>query len=148
MTLKMDAKHKERGMTLIEVILVLAILGILSAVVMPRFDFTLSSRAAVDGAAYIIASDIRYAQEWAMATKTSKSVIFASGSSAYTFNPSHTLDPAGKLPPGVTIGTNITITFNSLGEPTAGGGGSVTISGSGQTKIISIVNYTGKVNIS
>ena len=137
-----------KGMTFIEVLVVIVIIGILAAVVMPRFDFATSSRASVDGAAYIVASDIRYAQEFAMANRISKSVIFTSGSSVYTFSPTSAMDPSGRLPTGATVGSNFTITFNSLGEPTTGGGGSVTVSGGGQTRTISVVNYTGKVNIS
>jgi len=138
-----------KGMTLIEVILVMVIIGILSAVVVTKLDMGMTtSRASVDGAAYMIASDIRYAQEFAMANRVSKSVIFNSGSSVYTFLPTGNFDPSGQLPSGVTINNNFTITFNSLGEPTTGGGGSVTVSGGGQSKTISVVNYTGKVSIS
>ena len=136
-----------KGMTLIEVILVMVIIGILSAVVVTKLDIGITtSRASVDGGAYMIASDIRYAQEFAMANRVSKSVIFTSGSSVYTFNPTGSLDPSGRLPSGVTVDANFTVTFNSLGEPTTGGGGSFTISGG--AKRITIVNYTGKVNIS
>ncbi len=138
-----------RGMTLIEVIVVMIIIGILAAIVLPKINIGMTtSRASVDGAAYMIASDIRYAQECAMANRISKSVIFTSGSSVYTFNPTNNFDSSGRLPSGVTINNNFTITFNSLGEPTTGGGGSVTVSGGGQTKTISVVNYTGKVNVS
>lgn len=140
-----------RGISLIEVILVMVIIAILAAVVIPRMDVTLSSSASVDGAAYMIASDIRYVQECAMANRVSKSVAFTSGSNVYTFpatSPSTSnLDPSGRLPTGATIGSNLTVTFNSLGEPIAGGGGSVTVSGGGQTKTISVSNYTGKVSI-
>jgi prepilin-type N-terminal cleavage/methylation domain-containing protein len=137
------------GMTFIEFLAVLLIIGILAAIVIPRLDLAFtSSRASVDGAAYMIASDIRYAQEFAMANRVSKSVVFNSGSSVYTFNPTGNLDPSGQLPSGVTIGSNFTVTFNSLGEPTAGGGGSVTVSGGGLSRTISVVNYTGKVNVS
>jgi prepilin-type N-terminal cleavage/methylation domain-containing protein len=138
-----------KGMTLIELLAVLVIIGILSAIVIPRLNLTVtSSRASVDGAAYMIASDIRYAQEFAMANRVSKSVTFTSGSSVYTFTPTSNLDPSGRLPSGVTTSNNFTITFNSLGEPTTGGGGSVTVSNGIQTKTITVVNYTGKVNIS
>jgi len=140
---------QSKGMTMIEVIVVMMIIGILAAVVVPKLGLpTTTSTASVGGAAYLVASDIRYAQEFAMANRISKSVNFTSGSSIYTFSPSSGLDPSGQLPPGVTINNNYTITFNSLGEPTTGGGGSVTVIGSGQTKTISVVNYTGKVNIS
>jgi type II secretory pathway pseudopilin PulG len=135
-------------MTFIEIILVMVVIGILAAVMIPKFDVVSSSKTAAEGAAYMIASDIRYAQEFAMANRVSKSVLFTSGSVVYTFNPAHNLDPSGRLPSGVTISNNFTVTFNSLGEPTNGGGGSVAISGGGLTKTVSVVNYTGKVNIS
>jgi len=135
-------------MTLIEVIAVLVIIGILAVVVLPKIDFgSTSTRASVDGAAYIVASDIRYAQEFAMANRISKRIDFTLNSSVYTFSPTSGLDPSGRLPSGVTTNGFIVI-FNSLGEPTTGGGGSVTVSIGGQTRTITVVNYTGKVTIS
>jgi prepilin-type N-terminal cleavage/methylation domain-containing protein len=134
------------GMTFIEIILVMAIIGILSAVLIPKFDFATTTKASVDGAAYMIASDIRYAQEFAMANRVSKSVSFTSGSSTYTFSPDSSMDPSGQLPSGVKIDGNFIVTFNSLGEPITGGDGSVSINDG--TKTITVVNYTGKVNIS
>ena len=135
------------GMTLVEVILVMVIVGILSAIVIPRLDVSTTSKASIEGAAVMIASGIRYAQEFAMANRISKSVIFIAGSDVYTFNPANNLDPSGRLPSGVMIKSTVRITFNSLGEPTTGGGEAISISGGGQTKTISIVEDTGKVNI-
>jgi len=141
-----------KGMTLIEVIVVMAIIGILAATIVPRFDFTTSSRASVDGAAYMVASDIRYAQEFAMANRVSKSISFSTAPPAnkYTFSPVSTgMDPSGQLS-GVTIGTTIQFTFNSLGEPTTSSPGvwAVTVSAGGVTRTITVLQYTGKVNIS
>ncbi len=141
-----------RGMTLIELIMVMVIIAILAAVVIPRAGFDIPSRGSLEGAAYMIASDIRYAQECAMANRVSKSIAFVSGQSTYTFPatvPSTSnFDPSGRLPSGVTIGTTTTITFNSLGEPTTGAA-SVTIylSGGSPSKTINVANYTGKVSI-
>jgi prepilin-type N-terminal cleavage/methylation domain-containing protein len=140
-----------KGFTLIEVIAVMIVIGILAATVLSRIDFgTTSSRASADGAAYMIASDIRYAQEFAMANRISKSIVFTNGSSSYTFSPTSTgMDPSGQLQSiGATIGTTVTFTFNSLGEPTAGGGNSVTVSSGGQSRTITVTQYTGKVSIS
>jgi len=147
----MDSK----GFTLIEVIAIMIIVGILAAFLMPRIDFTLSTTVSVDGAAYIVASDIRYVQECAMANRVSKTIRFVIGQSAYTFDatvpPTNSLDPSGQLPSGVTITNTSTnpyiVTFNSLGEPIVGGGGWLTVSGGGMPKTINVTTYTGKVSI-
>ncbi len=136
------------GVTLIELIFAILIIGVLAVTVLPKIDFgSISSRASVDGAAYMIASDIRYAQECATATRASKTVTFSAGGNTYSFSPANDLDPTGQLPSGVTT-TAFTLTFNSLGEPTTGGGGTVTVSAGGQWRTIMVVNYAGKVNIS
>lgn len=139
-----------KGMTLIEVIVVIIIIGILAAMVIAKIDFGgTSSRASVDGAANMIASDIRYAQEFAMANRVSKTIRFIATQSSYTFLPTSGLDPSGQLASlRVTIGTTIDFTFNSLGEPIAGGGSIVTVSDGVTTKTITVLQYTGKVSTS
>jgi len=144
-----------KGFTLIEVIAVLIVIGILAATVLPRIDFgTTSSVASVEGAAYMIASDIRYTQECAMANRVSKTISFTATQSSYTFPPTvpstSGLDPSGQLASlkNVTILTTIDFTFNSLGEPTAGGGNLVRVWDGVNTRTITVTLYTGKVDIS
>ena len=145
-----------KGMTTIEVIVVMILIGIVAAVVIPRVDISLTSGASVDGAAYIVASDIRYVQECAMANRVSKSISFTSGQNSYTFPAtipsSSKLDPSGRLPSGVTTLDNLTITFNSLGEPTSIAPVApyyvdVRVSAGGPPKTIRIWCFTGKVEI-
>jgi prepilin-type N-terminal cleavage/methylation domain-containing protein len=138
-----------RGMTLIEVIVVMIVIGILAAMVIPKIDFGgTSSKASVDGAANMIASDIRYAQEFAMANRVSKTVAFVASQSSYTSPSTNNLV---WLPSGVTISNDFSVTFNSLGEPittTPAGIWSVMVSAGGlYPRTITVVNYTGKVNI-
>jgi prepilin-type N-terminal cleavage/methylation domain-containing protein len=143
-------RNPQSGMSLIEVIVVMIVIGILAAIVIPKIDFGgTSSKASVDGAANMIASDIRYAQEFAMANRVSKTIRFIATQSSYTFLPTSGLDPSGQLASlRVTIGTTIDFTFNSLGEPIAGGGSIVTVSDGVTTKTITVLQYTGKVNVS
>jgi len=141
-----------KGFTVIELVVVIVIIGILAATVIPRINFgSISSQTSVAGAANIVRSDIRYAQEWAMANMAEKSIVLYQNSSTYTFSPvSAGMDPPGRLPRGftiVTIGTTVTFTFNSLGEPSTIPAGVWTVSVSdGTTTIpINITQYTGEV---
>jgi Tfp pilus assembly protein PilE len=141
-----------KGFTLIELILIMIIIGILAATVMTRIDFTISTTASLDGAAYIVASDVRYAQEYAMANRVEKDINFTQNSSTYTFTPASNLDPSGQLPSGVTISSpTYTLRFNSLGEPIsiplANQYVDLTVSGGGSSKTIRIWNFTGKAQI-
>ncbi len=152
--LKKDIKNKDKnsslkGFSLIETVIILIIIGILSAIAIPKIGFVTSERVSLDGASYMIASDIRYAQEFAMAYRTSKRIIFSTSTpNLYTFSPESELDPSGRLPEGISIGNNLTIKFNSLGEPIFEvGDGSLTIIGNQGTKTIRVENYTGSIRL-
>jgi MSHA pilin protein MshC len=122
------------GFTILEIIVVIVIIGILAVSIGYRF-FSTSETSTIAGVDQAIA-DIQYVQTLAMGTMTPQSISFTNASGAYNM--------AGEtrtLPGNAVAGTTITFTFNSLGEPTAGGDQTLPI-GSKQIKVWAI---TGKV---
>jgi prepilin-type N-terminal cleavage/methylation domain-containing protein len=130
-----------RGFTLIELIMVMVLISILAVSVVPKFMDT--SAISLQGGAAMAVADIRYTQELAMSTHTSKTITFTTNDTYYTVN-SQTMN----LPSRVSISSGATFTFNSLGEPTTGGGSSVEIQAGSSTKTITVENYTGRASSS
>jgi prepilin-type N-terminal cleavage/methylation domain-containing protein len=130
-----------RGFTLVELIMVVVLIGILAVSVVPKFVDT--SGFSLAGGAAMAAADIRYTQELAMGTHSSKTIVFTTSNTYYTVD-SQTVN----LPSKVSISSGATFTFNSLGEPTTGGGSTVTLSAGAETKTITVESYTGRVSSS
>ena len=130
-----------KGFTIIELIMVVVLISILAVSVVPKFWDT--SGFSIEGAAAMAVADIRYAQELAMSTHSSKTIVFTTSNDYYTVD-TRNVD----LPSRVSISSGTTFTFNSLGEPTTGGGSSVTLSAGAETKTITVENYTGRVSSS
>jgi prepilin-type N-terminal cleavage/methylation domain-containing protein len=130
-----------RGFTLVELIMVVILIGVLAVNFAPKFLDT--SGFSLEGAAAMAAADIRYTQELAMGTHTSKTIEFTATKTYYTVDSRNV-----NLPSRVTISSGATFTFNSLGEPTTGGGSSVTLSAGTDTKTIAVDSYTGRVSSS
>ena len=133
--------ESSQGFTLVELIMIIVLISILAVSVMPKFIST-SSFSLMGGAA-MVAADIRYTQELAMGTHSSKTITFTTDDSHYTVD-SRTVN----LPSKVSISTGATFTFNSLGEPTSGGGHSVEIQAGSSTKTITVDSFTGWVTVS
>jgi prepilin-type N-terminal cleavage/methylation domain-containing protein len=131
-----------RGFTIIELIAVLAVVGVLVAAATVKFTSS-TSAISVRAAAEMIQADIRYTQAAAMATNANQSINFVAGNNNYMVG-SETRD----LPSVITIATGRLFTFDSLGEPTAGGGQSVSVSDGTNTNTVTVVDYTGRVDIS
>ena len=137
--------QNDHGFTLIELIMVIVIIGILAFVAIQKYSAT--SDVSLATAADMIKSDIRSVQALAMAKHTAKSLTF--GSTIYTFDKQsgtqqRNLDNIfdGKISLNTYPGS---ITFNSLGEPTAGYGSSITITNGNSPKTLTVLQYTGKV---
>jgi prepilin-type N-terminal cleavage/methylation domain-containing protein len=130
-----------RGFTIVELVMVVVLISILAVSVVPKFVDT--SAFSLAGGAAMAAADIRYTQELAMATHSAKTIVFTTTNTYYTVDSRNV-----NLPSKVTISSGATFTFNSLGEPTAGGGSSVTLSAGAETKTITVESYTGRVSSS
>jgi len=130
-----------RGFTLVELIMVVVLISILAVSFVPKFLDT--SAITLAGAAAMATADIRYTQELAMGTNSPKTIVFTTTNTYYTVDSRNV-----NLPSKVSISNGATFTFNSLGEPTAGGGSSLTLSAGAETKTITVENYTGRVSSS
>jgi len=63
-----------RGFTIVELVMVVVLIGILAVSVVPKFVDT--SAFSLAGGAAMAAADIRYTQELAMGTHSSKTIVF------------------------------------------------------------------------
>lgn len=131
---------KAKGFTIIELIVVMAVIGILAAMVIPRMMATGAINARES--AELVAADIRKTQDLAMADISSHTITFTSGNNSYVIDQGTANAQTVTLPTGVTINTTSTITFSTLGEPDAG----ATINVGGIS--ISVSQKTGRVSIS
>ncbi len=152
----------QAGFSLLEVVVVLVILGITSAMAIPR---TMSGGGASINAGYEaqrLASDLRHAQTLArsggkctrlsVASASSYSVTSAAGSAQCTATPwTNVTSPAKNglfsitLKNGVSVSAPAAVTFNPAGAPLAAVQLSVT--GGGKTYTVSVAALTGYVSI-
>ncbi len=147
-------KKNEGGFTLIELIMVIVILGIMSAVAIPK----LASVSQIDlyNAARQAKSDIRYTQDLAMSKYRQTTITFGSDSDTYTITSSGPTQTK-QLPPSskATFNaegsgtTSLVYIFNSSGEPdsTKGAGDTLRISSGSSFKDIEVEAITGRAAI-
>jgi len=138
--------RNEGGFTLIELIMVIVIIGILAFVAIQKYPTTEIS---LETAADMIRSDIRSVQALSMAMHTIQTLTFNS-STEYVFP---TLGEGNKTRNFATIfegGISLSaypasISFNSIGEPTAVQDDSITITTGSTTRTLTVLQYTGRV---
>lgn len=151
--------RSERGFTLVEVVVVIAVVGLLIWVALPR---SFAGDVQLQTAARQLQSDIRYAQELAM-TKGQRhrirfyavsnpsptnryEIVTVSGGPVVhplTQSSSFVVDFSGQPWIGVQLDSTVTVEFDSLGRPNAG----QTISLNGGAKVITVAAETGRVSL-
>jgi len=84
------------GLTLIEILITVAILGILAAAIIPQFGATAPDQ--VRGAAQIVASDIDYARSLAISNNSTYLITYSKDRNGYTLTHSGTNTSLDDLP--------------------------------------------------
>jgi general secretion pathway protein H len=161
---------RRRAYTLIEVLIVIVMLGIASAMVVPNLGSTDALR--VQSTVRAIVADINVAQSDALARQQCRAVVFDVPNNKYSIVevPGTVLDPTAntinvvnlnnqrkfhtsKLLSAVFDGGNV-LYFDELGGPvtapgssTPGNGGTIVVSGSGEVFTITVEAYTGRVSV-
>ncbi len=138
--------RNEDGFTLIELIMVIVIIGILAFVAIQKYP---ASGISLETAADMIRSDIRSVQALAMSQHASQTLTFSS--TKYEFpvigeENNKIRNFADIFKGGISLSAYpASISFNSLGEPIAGYGSSITITTGSTTKTLTVLQYTGRV---
>jgi len=148
-------KEKKAAFSLVELILIVAFLGIFAAIAVPRLNFAIISKQKADTFARKIVTDLRLTRRLAISDATNNTKGFELkmvGSPPYnTYEienvdtqatvASHTLDS------GVSIScsTGIRFIFGPLGNLESGSGTGLTVSAEGKSFTITINSATGAV---
>lgn len=145
---------KERkGITLVELVLIILFLGICAFIAVPRISFSVISKQKADCLARKIITDFRRTRRLAISDATNNTVGFTlkmTGSSPYTGYEIENLDTAETVD-SFTINSSITCTggnefnFGPLGNLLAGSDTQLSVSASGKTFTITITSATGMI---
>lgn len=142
MTPAADHRFRQSGFTLVELVMAMVIIGILAAVVAPRFfgSDVFQERGAADQ----VKAALRYGQKVAIAQRRNVSVQISGGT-----NPDCGIQlTGGNVNCVISNRVNVapalpkTVTFNSLGQPVPNAADSITVG----TTNIAIEAETGYVN--
>jgi len=136
----------ERGFTLFELIIVIAIIGIVSVVVVPNFS-SWRAQSAVNNATKALMSHLKQARVTALAENRNVSVIFAADSYTFDADPGGTCGlckpqqvPYSTFSSHLTMTPTTTLTFTSRGTANAN---TITVTSGGFSHAL-VINIIGR----
>lgn len=154
--------RRSTGVTLIELVVVLLVLAIVSAIAVPRFAGTLNATG-VKTAARRIGRDIALVRSWARITSQSQSIGFDVKHNTYTLSgvpnsnsssSANTVALADGTLNATLASVNLatgstTLTFNGFGVPVGlpSGGGTIVVSSGPVSSTVTVDPITGFVTI-
>ena len=155
-TLTLRARGTEGGFTLIELVIVIALIGALAAIAVPKFS---PADTTVAAQADRLARDLRHAQSMAMTQgRTLTFDIQTAASWRVTDSGATVTDPSTMQPFQSALDNSVTVSgadidFDSLGRPVTGGGllaaaRTFTLSGTSNTATVTLNPVTGFTTVS
>lgn len=145
--------RRKKGVTFVELLLVVLILGIFAFIAVPRMNLAIVSKQKADCLAGKIVTDIRRVRRLAIsdaATNTAGFALKMTGASPYTGYAIENLDTSETID-SHTINSAITCTggsefnFGPLGNLLTGSDTQLSVSASGKTFTITITSATGMI---
>lgn len=146
-----------RGLTLIDTVLTVLIIGIMAAAAAPRFLGLLSSRR-VDAAAKRIQADLARTRQYAISTSAAQTMQFNPAGETYTVPGMTDIDrrnetysvalnayPYNSNLVSAAIGGDTTLQFDRFGTPDSGG--TITVESGGSQQTVTIAPETGRATI-
>ena len=143
-------KIHQAGFTLIELIMVIVIMGALSAIAITKFDRNAFDVAAASGE---LVQAIRYAQDKSMSHSGATNYQIVITGTGYTVTQGggaipHPLDGSAsysKTWSDITLDTTTTISFDAYGNPGLGAPLTITLSKGSDSDTVTVENVTGFV---